>query len=48
MERIVFRGDSTGVARANAWAAVQEDQLRALARAEALAVFDEPTPTRQA
>ena len=35
VEWVIFRGDSMTVARANAWAAVQEDRARARARAEA-------------
>ncbi len=35
VEWVIFRGDSMTVARANAWAAVQEDRARAKARAEA-------------
>jgi hypothetical protein len=35
VERVVFRGEGVEVARANAWAAVQEDRERARARAEA-------------
>lgn len=34
-EWVIFRGDGLTVARANAWAAVQEDRARARARAEA-------------
>ena len=35
VEWVIFRGDGLTVARANAWAAVQEDRARARARAEA-------------
>lgn len=35
VEWVIFRGDGLTVARANAWAAVQEDRARAKARAEA-------------
>jgi hypothetical protein len=37
MERVIFRGNGLAVARANAWAAVQEDRERARARARASA-----------
>jgi hypothetical protein len=37
VERVIFRGDGLAVARANAWAAVQEDRERARARARASA-----------
>jgi hypothetical protein len=37
VERMIFRGDGLAVARANAWAAVQEDRERARARARASA-----------
>jgi hypothetical protein len=40
MEWVLFRGDSLTVARANAWAAVQEDRARARARAEAFTAFE--------
>jgi hypothetical protein len=42
VERLVFRGDAMGVARANAWSAVQRDRERARQRAEALAALDVP------
>jgi hypothetical protein len=44
MERVLFRGDSLAVARANAWSAVQEDKVRARERAEASEVFAVPVP----
>ena len=37
VERVIFRGDGLAVARANAWAAVQEDRERARLRAAATA-----------
>jgi hypothetical protein len=37
VERVIFRGDGQAVARANAWAAVQEDRERARLRAAATA-----------
>jgi len=40
VEWVIFRGDSLTVARANAWAAVQEDRARARARAEAFIAFE--------
>jgi len=42
VERVIFRGDGLAVARANAWAAVQEDRERALARARATADLGSP------
>jgi hypothetical protein len=42
VERVIFRGDSLEVARANAWSAVQEDKVRARERAEATEVFAAP------
>jgi hypothetical protein len=43
VERVIFRGDSLSVARANAWAAVQEDRERAKARAAASADLRPPS-----
>lgn len=40
VERLMFRGDSMVVARANAWSAVQSDRERAKERAEAWAALD--------
>jgi hypothetical protein len=40
MEWVIFRGDGLTVARANAWAAVQEDRARARARVEASTALD--------
>lgn len=40
VEKVIFRGDGLTVARANAWAAVQEDRARARARAEASSALD--------
>lgn len=40
VEWVIFRGDGLTVARANAWAAVQEDRARARARAEAYIALD--------
>lgn len=44
MERVIFRGDGLAVARANAWAAVQEDRERARARAKATADLGSGSP----
>jgi enoyl-CoA hydratase/carnithine racemase len=41
VERLMFRGDAMGVARANAWSAVQHDRERARERAEAWAALDD-------
>jgi hypothetical protein len=41
VEWVIFRGDGLSVARANAWAAVQEDRKRARARAEASTALDQ-------
>jgi hypothetical protein len=43
VERVLFRADALDVARANAWAGVQADRERALARAEASAMLNHPT-----
>jgi hypothetical protein len=44
VERVIFRGDGLAVARANAWAAVQEDRERARARAKASADLGSGSP----
>ena len=44
VERVIFRGDGLAVARANAWAAVQEDRERARARARATADLGSGSP----
>jgi hypothetical protein len=43
VERVLFRADGLDVATANAWAGVQEDRARALARAEASAMLNHPS-----
>jgi hypothetical protein len=44
VERVLFRADVLDVATANAWAGVQADRARALARAEASAILGHPSP----
>jgi len=46
VEWVIFRGDGLTVARANAWAAVQEDRARARARAEAGAALELSEPAQ--
>lgn len=47
VEWVIFRGDGLTVARANAWAAVQEDRARAKARAEASSALDNQQRVQQ-